>query len=71
LRYENESTSKLIDIGNTWAWKMVSLLWEFSREMWEDHNKCLHDPSSEDCQKMKAKIIQQHQFVCCRRQVAF
>jgi len=57
LRYENESTSKLQDIGNTWAQKTVSLLWEFSREMWEDHNKCLHDSSSEDYQKMKGAAV--------------
>jgi len=56
-RYEHESTSKLRDIGNTWAWKTVSLLWEFSREMWEDGNKCLHDSSSEDCRKMKGAAV--------------
>jgi len=40
--FDNESTLKLKDIGNTWACKTVSLLWEFGREMWEDHNKHLH-----------------------------
>jgi len=36
---------------------MVSLLWEFSRAMWEDQNKHLHDPSSEDCHKMKGAAV--------------
>jgi len=56
-RYENKSKSKLRDIGNTWARKTVSLLWEFSKEMWEDRNKRLHDPSSEDCRKMKGAAV--------------
>jgi len=55
--FDNESASKLKNIGNTWARKTVSLLWEFGREMWEDQNKHLHDPNSEDCRKLKGAAV--------------
>jgi len=35
----------------------VSLLRDFDREMWEDQNKHLHDPGSEDCRKLKGAAV--------------
>jgi len=50
--FEMEKQSKIRDIGNTSAHETISLQWEFTREIWEDCNKRLHDPSLEDCHKM-------------------